>query len=366
MRILHICQRDDPDTGGSLRVAEALVRVQRQEGVDAWLLFLYGKPAGVSKTLVSKTTCLGLESSREALRGMGLLVKAIRGVEPDIIHSHDGILWPRLAFFLTGIPVVMHSHLPVVDSFSSKNKLGQMLVKATTKSLIGISLHTIETWVRDGYPPSQIHYVPNGVNYRRFSISDNATRSALRKKMGLPVDKHVLLWVGRLHQRVKGTERVERVAGMLPGNMVLVVVGDGLEYSGMCERCKPQIDAGKMIMVGSTSVPESYYQSADSFLFTSHREAFGLVILEAVLCGLPILAFPVTDGGGAVNLLKEFDVTMMDDADSSDSIKTTLSRVAERDGPCIANRETAILNYSLDAVSKKVIEVYGLCLNKKL
>lgn len=366
MRILHICQRDDPDTGGSLRVAEALVREQRQEGVDAWLLFLYGEPSEVFKTLPENAVCLGLESSREALRGIGVLHKAIRKIAPDIIHSHDGILWPRLVFMFTRIPVVMHSHLPVADSFSSKNKLGQVLVKATTKSLIGISLHTIETWVRDGYPPSQIHYVPNGVNYGRFNISDNVTKTALRKKLRLPVDKHILLWVGRLHQSVKGTERVERIAGILPENMILVVVGDGSEYTGMCERCKPLVDAGKMVMVGSTSVPESYYQSADSFLFTSHREAFGLVILEAALCALPILAFPVTDGGGAVNLLKEFDVTMIDDADSSDSITTVLSRVVEKEGPCIANRETAIMNYSLGAVSKKVIEVYALCLNKKL
>lgn len=366
MRILHICQRDDPDTGGSLRVAESLVREQRREGIDAWLLFLYGEPAEVSRSLSPKVVCLGLESSREALRGVRLLYKTIRRIAPDIIHSHDGILWPRLAFIFSSVPVVMHSHLPVADSVNSKNKLGQVLVKATTKSLIGISLHTIETWVRDGYPPSQIHYVPNGVDYARFSISDKGTKTTLRKQLGLPADKHILLWVGRLHRSVKGTDRVERVANLLRSNMVLVVVGNGTEYTGMKERCKSLIDEGRMVMVGSTSVPESYYQSADSFLFTSHREAFGLVILEAAFCGLPILAFPVSDGGGAVSLLKEFDVTMVADSDSSDSITEVLSNWIEGDESCRSNREKAIAEYSLSAVSKKVVEVYDLCLNKVL
>ena len=342
------------------------MREQRREGIDAWLLCLYGEPAEVSKALAPNTVCLGLESSREALRGMGVLRKAIRRIAPDIIHSHDGILWPRLAFMLTKVPVVMHSHLPVADSFNSKNRLGQVLVKATTKSLIGISLHTIETWVRDGYPPSQIHYVPNGVDYSRFSISDKETKTGFRQQLGLPVDKHILLWVGRLHRSVKGTDRVERVAALLPDNMVLVVVGNGTEYEGMQERCKSLLDAGTMVMVGSTSIPESYYQSADSFLFTSHREAFGLVILEAAFSGLPILAFPVSDGGGAVSLLKEFEVAMMDDSDSSDSIRETLSRCAEKDEPGLSNREKAIAKYSLSAVSKKVVEVYDLCLNKAL
>ena len=366
MRVLHICQRDDPDTGGSLRVAEALVREQRREGIDAWLLCLYGEVAEVSKALAPDAVCLGLESSKEALRGMGVLYRKIRGIAPDIIHSHDGILWPRLVFMLTGIPVVMHSHLPVADSFNSKNRLGQVLVKATTKSLIGISLHTIETWVRDGYPSSQIHYVPNGVDYARFNISDKATKTDFRTQLGLPVNKHILLWVGRLHRSVKGTDRVERIAGLLPDNMVLVVVGNGTEYEGMQERCKSLVDSGAMVMVGSTSIPENYYQSADSFLFTSHREAFGLVILEAAFSGLPILAFPVSDGGGAVGLLKEFDMTMMDDLESDESIRATLCKGAEKDEPCILNREKAIEKYSLGTVSKKVVEVYDLCLNKAL
>lgn len=366
MRVLHLCQRDDPDTGGSLRVAEALVREQRREGIDAWLLFLYGDRGEVSKTLSNVTVCLGLDSSREALRGIGLLLKAIRGIAPAIIHSHDGILWPRLAFMFTGIPVVMHSHLPVADSVNSKNRVGQVLVKATTKSLIGISLHTIETWVKDGYPPSQIHYVPNGVDCSRFTISGRTEKSALRRKLALPLDKHILLWIGRLHQSVKGTERVERVAGILPEGMVLVVVGNGPEYEGMLERSQAFVDAGRMVMVGSTSVPESYYQSADSFLFTSHREAFGLVILEAAFCGLPILAFPVTDGGGAVGLLEEFEVTMLADSDSDESLRESLAQVSRMAEPNGSNRETAIRKYSLNAVSKKVVEVYDICLNKAL
>ena len=366
MRILHISQRDDPETGGALRVAEALVRSQRAAGLDAWLLFLYGEPSHLCKALGANAICLGLESSREALGGIAALRKAVRRIAPDIIHSHDGILWPRLALLSCRVPVVMHAHLPIMGPGSLKDRAGRILVKATTRTLIGISLHTVETWVRNGYPPSQIHYVPNGVDYARFSIAENSTKIALRKQLGLPVDKHVLLWVGRLHKSVKGTDRVERMAGLLPANMILVVVGNGLEYAGMRDRCKALIDAGRMVMDGAASMPENYYGMADSFLFTSRLEAFGLVILEAVFSGLPILAFPVSDGGGAVQLLKEFEVSMLDDSDSDDTIRQTLSSLAEGNQPCVANRKKAVEKYSLDAVSKKIIEVYELCLNKFL
>lgn len=57
-----------------------------------------------------------------------------------------------------------------------------------------------------------------------------------------------------------------------------------------------------MVMAGPSPAPEDYYEVADAFLFTSRYEPFGLVLLEAVASGLPILAYPV-EQGGAVELL---------------------------------------------------------------
>jgi glycosyltransferase involved in cell wall biosynthesis len=339
---------------------------QRASGHEVWLLFLYGESARVYETLAPETVCLGLDSSREALRGILALRLQIKRIAPDIIHSHDGILWPRLAFMTTTVPIVMHSHLPVDRDVGLKDRLGKIMVKATTNSLIGISLHTIETWVRDGYPASRIHYVPNGVDYSRFTIVDTDEKLRLRNELGLPDDKHVLLWVGRLHKAVKGTDRVERVARLLPDGMVLVVAGNGTEYDPMRERCRELIGGGKMVMVGSVSNPEHYYKSADSYLFTSHREAFGLVILEAVFCGLPILAFPVTEGGGAVRLLEEFEVSTVDDASPDSAIREKLIRINCPNGAALRNREVATGKYSLAAVSEQVLDVYGLCMGKRL
>ena len=54
MRIIHICQRDDPDTGGSLRVAEALIKEQLKEGHEAWILFLYGPPSIIAEKVCAE------------------------------------------------------------------------------------------------------------------------------------------------------------------------------------------------------------------------------------------------------------------------------------------------------------------------
>jgi glycosyltransferase involved in cell wall biosynthesis len=366
VRVLHICQRDDPDTGGSLRVAEALVREQRRAGIDAWLLFLYGELAEVSASLAPHTVTLGLSSSRQAYKGVFKLRKAVWSMAPDIIHSHDGIIWPRLAFLLCATPLVMHTHLPMAKVSGLKDQMGRVLVKATTRNLVGISLHTIETWVRNKYTPSRIHYIPNGVDFSRFSIPDEPSKWALRERLGLPLDKRILLWVGRIHREMKGSDRVERVAKLLPDDMVLVVVGNGPDFAAMRENCAEQVANGNVVLVGSANNPEFYYQAADEFLFTSYHEPFGLVILEAVASGLPILSFEVTLGGGAAKLLQEVGATMVDDSFTDESIKAHLEHAPPLYESAIESRARALERYNWGRVSGEVVDVYKLVLRKRI
>ncbi|MDZ8117746.1 glycosyltransferase family 4 protein [Pontiella agarivorans] len=363
MKVIHICQRDDPDSGGSLRVAEALGLEQRAAGVDVWVLFLYGPRSHVCEEFKDRAICLNLDSSKQAFRGVRSFCSTIRKVNPDIIHSHDGIIWPRLAIMQFRIPVVMHSHLPLRSNDSG---LGRFLVKHTTKLLVGISLHTIDSWVEDRFPPSRIHYVPNGVDFQRFKLVAQSEKKDLRKKLNLPEHKRILLWVGRVHRSMKGSDRVERVARLLPDDTILVVVGNGPEYAGMLERCSAEITAGRLIMAGSCSMPENYYKAADEFLFTSYHEPFGLVILEAVASGLPITAFPVTGGGGAVCLLQEFDALMLEDDAADDMLTAMLQRSEERSAQVLEHRARALEIFSWGSIVASVMDVYKIALIRKL
>lgn len=361
MRIIHICQRDDPDTGGSLRVAEALACEQKAAGHEVWMLFLYGPPGAIAAELPGNTAYLGIASSRQALRGVFLLRRAIGRMRPDIIHSHDGITWPRLAYITTRAPVVMHTHLPISDDDSSFN---WFLIRKTSDQLVGISLHTIETWVRAGFPPSRINYVPNGVDFRRFHRVDAPAKRALRQRLGLPQEKRILLWVGRLHRGMKGSDRVERIARLLPEDRVLVVVGNGPEYAGMLGRCHELVGQGRLVMAGSVSAPEDYYLAADEFLFTSYYEPFGLVILEAAASGLPIYAFPVVHGGGAVELLREFAAVALDDAASDTALRDLFSPSRNLGETSLANSEKALARYAWSRIAAQVEEVYWIALGK--
>ncbi|MDD2462575.1 MAG: glycosyltransferase family 4 protein [Desulfobulbus sp.] len=364
LKILHICQRDDPNTGGALRVAEALVREQRRAGLDAWILFLYGPPGRLYNEFAPNAVCFELFSSRQALQGIRALRREVQRISPDLVHSHDGIHWPRLTYLFRSVPVVTHAHAPPGPMILLKDRVGWLLNKMTTDWLIGISQHTIDSWRVLGFPFGKISHIPNGVDFDRFAIPDVSIKAGLRNQLGLPIGKRFIVWVGRLHRKVKGTDRIEKVATALPDGTALLVVGDGPEYVGMQERNQEIIKAGRLILIGSTSDPEKYYRAADAFLFTSYHEPFGLVILEAVASGLPILAFPVSGGGGGAELLKEFEATMLDDDATPELIAEMLNTVFARCSDSERIRLQAEQRYAWSPISALMVEVYKEVLAK--
>lgn len=366
MKILHICQRDDPSSGGALRVAEALMKEQLVTGIDVWLVFLYGKPGQISSENFSRVICLELDSSHQAIKGFFLLFRLIKQISPDIIHSHDGIYWPRLVliFMLRRIAVITHAHSEINHIKSIKDWIGWLLIKKTTSHVIGVSLHTIGTWIRAGFPQAEILHIPNGVDCDRFFIVEKAVKSELRKQLGLPKEKKILLWVGRLHQSMKGLDRVERIARLLPENAVLVVVGDGPDGKLLAQRNAELIDSEMMFMVGATSYPEKYYMTADAFLFSSYYEPFGLVILEAAACGLPVIAFPLRLGGGAVELISEFGAQMIDDGDSNKHIQELLLSWLMRNQISCSVSQHVLAAYSWKSISYKITTLYDSMISK--
>lgn len=125
--------------------------------------------------------------------------------------------------------------------------------------------------------------IPNGVDCNRFSLGP-----ARRQEFGLPLDRLIVLMVSALipSKRVQlGIETVSRIP-----NAHLAVAGDG--------PLRQEIDASAARMLPGRftrlSVPPermpALYRSADVFLHLSKDEAFGNVFLEAMACGLPVVA----------------------------------------------------------------------------
>jgi glycosyltransferase involved in cell wall biosynthesis len=127
---------------------------------------------------------------------------------------------------------------------------------------------------------------------------------AVRADFNLPEDAFVLVTAGRVVPRKATTQLVDTLAA-LP-DVFLVVVGDGPEADAVRRRAAELGVAGRLRMLGFVSDEVKYgaLAVADVFVSTAQHEGFGLVFLEAMAFGLPIVCY---NRGGQTDFLSTPD-----------------------------------------------------------
>ena len=135
------------------------------------------------------------------------------------------------------------------------------------------------------------HRIPNAVDCSDFSPAEGAERAALRSRLGLPENRVLCAFVGRLVPQKDPDLLVEAwLMDSLP-NAHLILVGDGPLRSSLESRLAG--DKGRVTFVGATADVVSYMRAADFLVLPSRAEGMSGVILEAMACGLPVIATDV-------------------------------------------------------------------------
>ena len=144
-----------------------------------------------------------------------------------------------------------------------------------------------------GVDPGKVRVVPGGVNLALFAPMD---RSVARRKLGIG-DEKVVLSVGRM-EPLKGLDvllgALQRMDDL--GNTRLLIVGGAPGQDRELDRLKHMAGAlgvlDRITFAGSVSHGDLpvYYSAADVFAMPSYHESFGLAALEAMACGIPVVA----------------------------------------------------------------------------
>jgi len=181
-----------------------------------------------------------------------------------------------------------------------------------------------------GVPADRVNYIPHGVDLTRFRRPDLGERDELRREFGWPIDRPIVLFVGRL-SREKGVSDLMdawRIADR--GDAMLVLVGPDMTGhpwdAGAAARAFVQANglAASVRFEGGVDDPARFYRAADVFVQPSHFEALGNTALEAMASGLPV----VTSGvGGLADFCTDGHSALLHRAHSPESLAEALGRV---------------------------------------
>ncbi len=149
--------------------------------------------------------------------------------------------------------------------------------------------------------PRSLHVVPHGT-----PVWPQMSRNTARRLLGWSDDERVLLAVGQIIP-LKRLDWIVRAFGRAPAGWRLVVLGEG-DADGLvslAESCGIPCPT-----VRATDAPQVYYAAADALASASATESFGMALLEAMTCGLPLAC---TSVGGVPDVVGEAALLLPDD-----------------------------------------------------
>jgi len=251
--------------------------------------------------------------ARRALGGVGsarwitAATAAYRGVvgdfAPDLVHVHA--LEGRFAFtnaVLRGrTPLVATAHSTHYFEFAepARRELHHALVArnlAAARQVIFVSRYLerrYETLFPVTFGQLNARVIPNPIDAAAFPEID---RAAARRSLGLGESERVVLFVGNLIPRKDAGSLIRALAltSRAGGSVTALIVGGGVEEGDLRTLAASEGVAQQVRFEGSRLQSElgPYYAAADALVFPSLMESFGLVAVEAMLYGTPVVGTP--------------------------------------------------------------------------
>jgi glycosyltransferase involved in cell wall biosynthesis len=257
----------------------------------------------------------------------------------DIIDAHyffpDGVAAVALGRILSK-PVVVTARGSDINLIS-RYLLPQTMIRwagQNSSALITVSQALKDALVSLGIESGKVTPLRNGVDLNLFHPPGD--RDGLRHRLNL--QGRVVLSVGNLVTS-KGHEIVIRALANIPGTC-LVIAGDG-EEGGNLRRLVGQLHLGDRVRFLGVVDHErlcDYYGAADVLALASSREGWANVLLEAMACGTPVVAFNV---GGTREVVRRPEAGMLVAPLTSEALGQALSSMLRHPSNRVATRSYA-------------------------
>ena len=190
---------------------------------------------------------------------------------------------------------------------------------------------------------------------------------ASRTTFGLPHDAFVMVTIGRLVARKATAQLVDVLAASAIPNAHLLIIGDGPDAGAIRQRAADLGVAERVHLAGQVAEADKYaaLAIADAFVSTSQHEGFGLVFLEAMAYGLPIVCY---DRGGQTDFLASgetgFVVRLNDTIAFGHAVRAIHADIYLRRRLGQRNRQL-VENYFIDSCAARYEKVFEAVIDRR-
>ncbi len=382
MRVLHVASGLSQRFGGSTSAILGMTRALARNGVEVQLFSteVPGEDTVIQPQDGLRVRMFPIRFPKRFYYSPAMrraLEETIRYV--DLVHVHD--IWNYsevLAVVLArkrGVPALISPH-GELHSWALNHRwlrkkihwavwTRRALRSATAfHALSGSELRSIET--RGIKVPVVV--IPNGVDPCDFSPLP--PRDELRYRFPELRDCYILLFLGRIHP-VKGLDLLVRAFGVIVrqrDDVRLIVVGpsEGSHRNEVVGMLRAEGVLNNVIFTGPLFGREKLaaLAAADVFVLTSYSEGFPMAVLEALVCGLPVVVTPncnfpeVSEAGTGFVVEPDVDAIVH-------AICTLLDDPALRKMMGMSGQHLVWERFTWDRIAKRLVEAYGSLIQEK-
>jgi glycosyltransferase involved in cell wall biosynthesis len=368
-RVLHVI------TGLAAGGAEHQLRLLLQHlpaGGEVVTLTNAGSVAEAIRAGGTPVTDLRMRGNRD-LAALPRLVRLIRRGRYDVVHTHlyRACVYGRLAARAAGVRHVVATEHSLGDTRIEGRPITpgiRRLYRATERlgtGTIAVSepvAARLRSW---GVRPERVTVIPNGVDAAALAF-DADLRARARAELRLWPSEQVVGAVGRLDPGKRFDVLLRAMAGL---DATLLLVGDGPQRAAL-ERLAAGLGlADRVRFVGEVADLRPLLCAMDALAAPSAEETFGLAVLEALACGLPVVygscpaleALPPEAAPRAVRgAVDELDLRAeLAAALDSAALAAALDQPGPREPP------PAVEHYRIDRLATQVADLYQRILHGK-
>lgn len=213
-------------------------------------------------------------------------------IELIYCNTYYSVIFCLFASWLTGIRLIWHVH-----DIKEKDRITRLIIRLLNRvcsKIIAVSQAVKENLIKIGIESSKINVIYNGVDTFIF----RARKSDIRKELSLSSEDFIVGSIGQIDPRKRFEDvilAIDRLKNKIP-NIKLLIIGkpifcQGIFYYDSLKKLVETKDLqDKVHFLGFRKDIPSLLVSMDLFILASTREPFGLVIIEAMAMGIPVIA----------------------------------------------------------------------------